>query len=132
MSLYGNIYQAHIDLGDYREAIKWQTKLIRINSKDRLDIRSQARIHLIMCHFEIGNFELLPGLLNDAAKWYEKNGILFRYENHMLGFFRKHFLRPLNQNKAREDFKILIHKTSGNQRNTKVPEFITWMGSKLK
>ena len=74
---------------NFKRALLWLNKII--NSKDvdlREDILSFARILNLICHFELGNFELVSHHIRSTYRFLLKKEGLLKYHHYILDFMR--------------------------------------------
>ncbi len=76
--------------GNYKLSLKWLNKII--NSKDdglREDLHTSSRIMSLICHFEIGNDDLLDYQIRSTYRFLMKKGQMNQYQNFILKFLKE-------------------------------------------
>ncbi len=85
--------------GNYHQSIRWLNKIINVTGIDfREDLHCFARILNLVCHYELGNF--------DVIKYYIISTYRFLWKKDDLHFFQKYilsFLKTLNTNLSNKD-----------------------------
>lgn len=138
MLLYNNMFYAAFLLGQFREAMKWITKIIHSKDETGLDIQSAARISLLIIHFELENADLLPSLFRKTERFLMKNNCYNEFERTMIRFFENEYPEANNKLDRIEAFKKLKQKFEYLIRAQKKPEafnffdYISWVESKIQ
>jgi hypothetical protein len=86
---YYKVACLYFGAGNFKRSLLWLNKII--NSKDvhlREDILSFARIMNLICHYELGNIELVEHHIRSTYRFLLKKESLFRYHKYILVFMR--------------------------------------------
>lgn len=127
----------YIGANDYNTALDWLNKIL--NYKD-LDIRNDVllftRILNIICHWELGNDQLMEYHIRSTYRFFHKKGDFNQYQKSMIRFFRR--LGSI----VRTDLKDAFIELKGEMETlTKDPierrafiyfDMISWLESKLE
>jgi hypothetical protein len=75
---------------NYHEAVLWLNRILNLESVDlREDIHSFARILNLICHYEMGNMDVIDYYIRSAYRFMLKKDDLYRYQKAILNFLRK-------------------------------------------
>jgi hypothetical protein len=123
--------------GNFKSALRWLNRII--NSKDvdlREDILSFARMLNLICHYELGNIELVEYHIRSTYRFLLKKEGLYAYHRYILAFMRE--LGPDTQGKKlMRQFAELKKKLVPLERHPyeKRPflyfDIISWLESKI-
>ncbi|MBI2270607.1 MAG: hypothetical protein HYU69_09680 [Bacteroidetes bacterium] len=91
IALYTNLALCYFSLKRYRETLKQLNIIISKsdNNNLRMDVQGMAKILVIIVHYELKNYELLPYLIKQTKNYLKKKHLLFEFEKIMLNFFGK-------------------------------------------
>lgn len=120
----------YIGIDAYSKALEYLNHLLNeYNSKLRPDIYGYAKILVCICHFELGNYSLLPHLASTAKYYLKKENRLLSTEKLLLQFFNN---IPKQSNK-KSDFEILqkqIQELSSTEKAQSYFNFNAWIEAK--
>lgn len=88
--LYYKIACLYFGSSDYRKALTWLNKII--NEREialREDLHSFARILSLICHFELGNDDLVESNIKSTYRYFTKKGNLSLYQKYILDFLKR-------------------------------------------
>jgi hypothetical protein len=75
---------------NYQAAVLWLNRIINLESVDlREDIHSFARILNLICHYELGNMDVIDYYIRSTYRFMLKKDDLYRYQKAILNFLRK-------------------------------------------
>ena len=75
---------------NYHEAIQWLNRILNSENIDlREDIHSFARILNLICHFELGNMDVIDYYIRSTYRFMLKKHDLYRFQKAILSFLRK-------------------------------------------
>lgn len=76
--------------GNYRQAVRWLNKIINISNPDiREDIHCFARIMNLVCHYELGNFDVIKYYIITTYRFLLKKDDLRLFQKFILGFLKE-------------------------------------------
>jgi len=124
--------------GNFHQSIRWLNKIINVPGADfREDLHCFARILNLVCHYELGNF--------DVIKYYIISTYRFLWKKDDLHFFQKYilsFLKTLNTNLSNKDIIDRFQKlklqlvplvdSSFEKRAFIYFDIISWLESKIE
>ncbi|MEO7049149.1 MAG: hypothetical protein ABI091_27840 [Ferruginibacter sp.] len=123
--------------GDYDKAIDYLHKIINDNSTGlRNDLQCYARLMHLLCHYEIGNEEILEPLIKSVYRFMAKMKNLTVVEEAIFSFLRHSFkLKPqLLKSELKEFLKKIKHleKNRFETRSFAYLDIISWVESKIE
>ncbi|MEQ8475563.1 hypothetical protein [Fulvivirga sp.] len=75
---------------NYRDAIQWLNRILNSDNIDlREDIHSFARILNLICHYELGNMDVIDYYIRSTYRFMLKKDDLYRFQKAILSFIRK-------------------------------------------
>lgn len=75
---------------NYKRASFWLTKIINAKEEDlRSDIHCFARIVNLICHYEMGNYDLVDYYIKSTYRYLLKKDDIHRFQKHLLKFLRR-------------------------------------------
>jgi hypothetical protein len=90
MVLYFKIAWMYIGKGDAEQAVDYLRHIIDMRNRAlREDIQSYARLMFLMAHYDLGNFLILPGLITQYNRYFEKVSEKNKVQNSILALFRE-------------------------------------------
>ncbi len=135
--LYYKIACLYTGNSDWQEAIKWLNKIINIEDPDiREDIHCFARIINLVCHYEMGNMDVIEYYLRSAFRFLLKKDDLHNYQRYLLGFMR-HLNKGLGEKELTSRFETLRDKLQPLENNPYEKrsfiyfDIISWLESKI-
>lgn len=136
--LYYKIACLYLGSGNYKIAIKWLNKIY--NKKEielREDIYSFARILLLVCHFELGNADLVESNIRSTYRYFLKKGLLTQYQTYILNFL-KHLFTNSSERNLKNQFislknqMLILEKNKFEKRAFLYFDIISWLESKIE
>lgn len=130
-----NLYHCYFLLGRYREALRFLNKNINVKVNTRLDIQKEARMFALILHFELGNYELLPGLSRSSLRWISKNTSLEHFEKLFIDFFKIDFSVINNREVQMNEFKQLRRKLKllvNKSQYWSASYYFSWLDSRIQ
>jgi len=82
------ISRAYLGAGDYNNALKWNLKLLDKDAYQQ-DIFYFAKITQLICHLELGNFDILESLLRSTYRALYNHNRFFKLQELLLQVIRK-------------------------------------------
>ena len=135
--LYYKIACLYVGSGNYRAALTWLNKII--NEREialREDLHSFARIMSLICHFELGNDDLVESYIKSTYRFFIKNGDLSLYQKHILDFLKRLLMEREIKN-VKKRLAILKEQMEALQNNKFEKraflyfDIISWLESKI-
>lgn len=128
----------YVGASDYRNALKWLNEIINISEDSlREDIHCFTRMLNLICHYELGNFDVINYYIRSTYRFLLKKDDLHQFQKSILNF-----LRTLTRIPNKEELKL---KFSGlkdqllpleNSRYEKRAfvyfDIISWLESKIQ
>ncbi len=74
----------------FRDAQLWLNEILRAGSRAKPEVVAIARISEMILHYERSNFDSISQLVSSAERHFEKSNTLYKFEQLMLSFFKKH------------------------------------------
>jgi hypothetical protein len=136
--LYYKIGCLYLGSGNYKVAIKWLNKIYNEKEIDvREDIYSFTRILLLVCHFELGNDDLVESNIRSTYRYFTKKGVLTHYQKYILYFLRNLFVDPSERNLKKQFIGLKLHmrsleKNKFEKRAFMYFDIISWLESKIE
>ncbi len=136
--LYYKIACLYLGSGNYKIAIKWLNKIY--NEKEielREDIYSFARILLLVCHFELGNEDLVESNIRSTYRYFLKKGQLTQYQTYILNFLKNLFTNASERNLKKQFISLKtqmlpLEKNKFEKRAFLYFDIISWLESKIE
>ena len=136
--LYYKIACLYLGSGNYKIAIKWLNKIY--NEKEielREDIYSFARILLLVCHFELGNGDLVEVNIRSTYRYFLKKGQLTQYQTYILNFLKNLFTNSSERNLKKQFISLKmqmlpLEKNKFEKRAFLYFDIISWLESKIE
>ncbi len=130
------IASLHFGAGDYSKAIDYLHKIINDNQPNlRNDLQCYARLLHLLCHFEMGNEDILDPLIRSVWRFMARMKNLTIVEEEIFGFLRQTFnSRPKELKPALEKFldKIKhLEKDHFETRSFVYLDIVSWVESKI-
>ena len=135
---YYKIACLYFGSGNYRVALKWLNKIT--NEREialREDIHSFSRILSLICHFELGNDELVESYIKSTYRFFIKKGDLTLYQKYILDFLKSLLMeRKIKNVKQRfeklKDQMQTLRKNKYEKRAFLYFDIISWLESKIE
>ncbi len=134
---YFKIAYLYFANGDPETALDYLNEIINLKAGHlREDIQSYSRLLQLICHFELGHYELLPYLADSTQRFLEKMKELSRAQEETLRFLRGSINKvPNEQQIAFADLYKNLKKISRDRfekRSFLYLDTLTWAESKVK
>ncbi|MFL5765194.1 MAG: hypothetical protein ACJ77K_14725 [Bacteroidia bacterium] len=136
--LYYKIGCLYLGSGNYKSAIKWLNKIYNEKESDlREDIHSFTRILLLVCHFELGNDDLVELNIRSTYRYFRNKGKLSRYQEYILHFLR-HLFHDGSERNLKKRFIALkkqmlsLEKNKFEKKAFMYFDIISWLESKIE
>ncbi|MFO0320950.1 MAG: hypothetical protein ACK504_00810 [Bacteroidota bacterium] len=136
--LYYKIACLYLGCENYKIAIKWLNKIYNEKNIDlREDIFSFARILLLVCHFELGNADLVDSNIRSTYRYFLKKGQLTQYQLYILNFLKNLFVNSSALN-LKKQFAFLkkqmlsLETNKFEKRAFLYFDIISWLESKIE
>jgi tetratricopeptide (TPR) repeat protein len=118
----------------YEKAIDYLQKIINGPIDLRIDLQSYARLMHLICHYEMGNYELLESLVKAVHRFMLRMKNLTVVEEIMFRFLKKSYQSPQQIREALKDFLDQIKELEKNRFETRAfayLDIISWVESKV-
>lgn len=130
------IASLYFGAGKYSEAIDYLQKIIHdAESGLRMDLQSYSRLMHLMCHYEMGNEDIIESLIKSLYRFMSKMKSLTVIETEIFRFLRHSFKVSRRQMKAElESFLDKIKHLEHNRFETRAfayLDIISWVESKV-
>jgi hypothetical protein len=135
---YYKIACLYFGSGNYRVALTWLNKIT--NEREialREDLHSFARILSLICHFELGNDDLVESYIKSTYRFFIKKGDLSLYQKHILDFLKRLLMESEIKN-VKKRFVLLKDQMENLQKNKFEKraflyfDIISWLESKIE
>lgn len=133
---YYKIACLYVGSGNYRTALKWLHRIYNEREGLREDIFGFTRILILVCHFELGNDDLVESNIRSTYRYFLKRGDLSKYMFYILEFLKRLLEEPSEQ-KLKERFKLLKDRMISLENNRFEKraflyfDIISWLESKI-
>ncbi|MBK9735281.1 MAG: hypothetical protein IPO92_10055 [Saprospiraceae bacterium] len=98
---YFKIAWMHLMAGDHSTAIKYLNLIINMEMGSlREDIQGYTQLMFLMAHYDAGNYELMPYLINGAKQFFDKMHETNKLQTLTIKFFKKIVSVPLGERKT--------------------------------
>jgi hypothetical protein len=120
--------------GDYEKAIDYLQEIINSPIDLRIDLHSYARLLHLVCHYELGNYEILDSLVKAVHRFMLRMKNLTVVEEKIFRFLKKNYIGPQD---IREGLKKLledIRHLEKNRHETRAfayLDIVSWVESKV-
>jgi len=136
--LYYKIACLYFGSSDYRKALTWLNKIT--NEREialREDLHSFARILSLICHFEIGNDDLVESNIKSTYRYFTKKGNLSLYQKYILDFLKRLLMEQEIKNVRNrfEALKVQMESLRENKFERKAFlyfDIISWLEAKIQ
>lgn len=122
--------------GDYSLAIDFLHKIINDNQPGlRNDLQCYARLMHLLCHYELGNDEILESLIRSVYRFMAKMKNLTVVEEEMFRFLR--YSSKVNARHLKPEFEKFLHRIKHLEKNRfetrsfAYLDIISWVESKV-
>ncbi|MFQ3575023.1 MAG: hypothetical protein SNJ77_01170 [Cytophagales bacterium] len=134
---YYKIASLYVGAGQFNKAIKWLNKIINTPNDDlREDIHCFARMLNLICHFELGNYDVISYYIRSTYRFLLKKDDLHMFQKYILGFLRT-LKRIPSTDELHFKFNLLKEQLTPlvNSRYEKRAfvyfDILSWLNSKL-
>lgn len=128
----------YLGAGDFRNAVRWLNNIINIHNIDiREDLHCFARIINLICHYELGNFDVIKYYIISTYRFLLKKDDLHMFQKYILTFL-KNLTNEVSQKELIERFKTLkaqlipLMDSEYDKRAFIYFDIITWLVSKIE
>ncbi len=118
----------------YDKAIDYLQQIINGPVDLRIDLQSYARLMHLMCHYELGNYEILDSLVKAVHRFMLRMKNLTLVEEVMFRFLKKNYQNPQQIKEALKEFLDQIKDLEKNRFETRAfayLDIISWVESKV-
>jgi len=136
--LFSNIAISYFGRSEFKNSIYWLNRIRNeVIMQVHLDIESFLRLFYIIVHYEAGNDELLPSLIQSAYRFLRKKGRLYTFEKFIIDFLRKQQIADSKQKlimafkKLKSELKPL-EKDKYERNAFEYFDYISWLESKIE
>lgn len=118
----------------YEKAIDYLQQIINGPIDLRIDLHSYARLMHLICHYELGNYEILDSLGKAVHRFMLRMKNLTVVEEIMFRFLRKQYRSP---QEIRDALKEFLHQIKGLEKNRYETrafaylDIVSWVESKV-
>jgi hypothetical protein len=128
----------HVGASNFRQGVKWLNKIINISNADiREDLHCFARIINLICHYELGNFDVINYYIISTYRFLLKKEDLHLFQKSIL-----QFLKDLNKESSNRDLverfatlksQLLPLVNSAYEKRAFIYfDIISWLESKIE
>lgn len=120
--------------GDYEKAIDYLHRIINGPMDLRIDLQSYARLMHLLCHYEMGNYEILDSLAKSVHRFMARMKNLTVVEEAVFRFLKNSFKSPEQIKDALKKFLQEIKHLEKNRFETRsfaYLDIISWVESKV-
>ncbi|MCS6823133.1 MAG: hypothetical protein NZ529_02470 [Cytophagaceae bacterium] len=123
---------------DYNQCIRWLQKIINEPDVDfREDLHCFARIINLICHYELGNFDVIKYYIITTYKFLLKKDDLYLFQKYILAFLKK-LKETLKDEQVKNEFIVLkkqlmpLVNSPYEKRAFAYFDIISWLESKIE
>lgn len=120
--------------GDYEKALDYLQRIINGPMNLRIDLQCYARLMHMICHYELGNYEILDSLAKSVHRFMAKMKNLTVVEEAMFRFLKNSYKSPEQIREALKKFLEQIkhlEKSRFETRSFAYLDIISWLESKV-
>lgn len=136
--LYYNLFYVYFGNGQLQKALYWINRIINDSfGKVRIDLQCATRLVNIVLHYELGNYDMVAGLIRSTDRYITKRDRKFEFERAFLRFANKYMQEPY-VNEYKDVWKRHIEAFAdilSKKDETRVLEFfdyISWMRTRVE
>lgn len=121
--------------GNYEKALDYLQLIINGPMNLRIDLQSYARLMHMLCHYELGNYEILDSLAKSVHRFMAKMKNLTVVEEAMFKFLKNSYKSPDQIKEALKKFLDQIKHLEKNRFETRsfaYLDIISWLESKVQ
>jgi hypothetical protein len=137
MVLYFKIAWMYIGKGEPEQAVDYLRYIIEMRNRAlREDIQSYARLMFLMAHYDLGNFLILPGLINQFDRYFKKVKEKNKVQNGVLSLFRDLVNAPVLDRRdiLRKYYEKLeeVHHDPYEKRSFLYLDILPWLKARIE
>jgi hypothetical protein len=120
--------------GDYEKAIDYLQEIINSPIELRIDLHSYARLLHLICHYEIGNYDILDSLVKAVHRFMLRMKNLTVVEEKIFRFLKKSYISAQNIREGLKPLLESIRHLEKNRHETRAfayLDIISWLESKV-
>lgn len=121
--------------GDYSRAIDYLMKIIHGPQDIRIDLQCYARLMHLICHYELGNYDLMESLTKSVYRFMARMQNLTQVEEEIIRFLKKTFgTKPVMVKPELERLLSSIKHLEKSRHETRAfayLDIISWIESKV-
>ena len=120
--------------GDYEKAIDYLQEIINSPIELRIDLHSYARLLHLICHYEIGNYDILDSLVKAVHRFMLRMKNLTVVEEKIFRFLKKSYINAQNIREGLKPLLESIRHLEKNRHETRAfayLDIISWLESKV-
>ncbi|TAL61555.1 MAG: hypothetical protein EPN85_04540 [Bacteroidetes bacterium] len=137
--LFHNIALSYFGSGDYKNCIHWLNQIRnKISLNIRPDFESSLGLFYLIVHYESGNADLLPSLIQSLYRYLKKKEQLHKFETAIIHFLRNELPKTNTQEEQIHAFQKFKNRIAplANDPYEKSPfeffDYISWLESKIE
>ena len=138
LAICNNLSHIYFMLGNYQDALKWANKILNFREKNLLDAQAMSRIYVLLVHYELGNYDMLPYMARSSKRFLVKHNYFSQFEKIMIHFFEREIPETNKGHGKIEVFRKLKTELEVLLKNTKqiraLEHFahMSWIESKIE
>ncbi|MBU6158293.1 MAG: hypothetical protein KGP35_04590 [Bacteroidetes bacterium] len=120
--------------GDYEKAIDYLQEIINSPIELRIDLHSYARLLHLICHYELGNYDILDSLVKAAHRFMLRMKNLTVVEEKIFRFLKKSYMSAQDIREGLKPLLESIRHLEKNRHETRAfayLDIISWLESKV-
>jgi hypothetical protein len=120
--------------GEYEKAIDYLQEIINSPIDLRIDLHSYARLLHLICHYELGNYDILDSLVKAVHRFMLRMKNLTVVEEKIFRFIKKNYISPQD---IKEGLKLLLEEIRHLEKNRHETrafaylDIVSWVESKV-
>lgn len=130
---------AYFLVNDLHSSLSSVNRVINCKSSDRQDIQISAKLLVLLIHYELGNYEILPNIANSAERFFKKIYTEWEVEKEILSFFKNIYKTNGKQKYLFSEIKNRVEKMikSNQSSNPSLHQnliyiYMKWLDSKIQ
>jgi hypothetical protein len=120
--------------GDYGKAIDYLQEIINSPIDLRIDLHSYARLLHLICHYELGNYDILDSLVKAVHRFMLRMKNLTVVEEKIFRFLKKNYIGPQDIRDGLKNLLEDIRHLEKNRHETRAfayLDIVSWVESKV-
>jgi hypothetical protein len=120
--------------GNYEKAIDYLQEIINSPIDLRIDLHSYARLLHLICHYELGNYDILDSLVKAVHRFMLRMKNLTVVEEKIFRFIKKNYISPQDIKEGLKHLLEDIRHLEKNRHETRAfayLDIISWVESKV-